>query len=329
MLYASGFVAGDPFIWMKVGRRSMLIMSDLEFGRAREQSKVDEVLSLSEIDRRLRKGDAKKRVAWADIIAAVLKDHGASAVKVPGSFPLSMAESLRKRKIDVSVKEGLFFPERAVKSPREVAAIEQAQRATEEAVEAAVVVLRRSKPRGSKLYVNGDCVTSELLKGVIHRELMDRECAGSRTIVAGGDQGCDPHNTGSGPIAPDRTVVMDVFPRSTRTMYYADMTRTVVKGKASPQVRKMYEAVREAQELGIAAVRPGADGLALHNKVKSVFDHLGYKTERRGGKMVGYFHGTGHGVGLDIHEAPWITSGGTPLPAGAVVTVEPGLYYPG
>lgn len=326
MLYASGFVAGDPFIYARLKGRSMLVMSDLELGRAKDESRVDEVVSYAGVEKKIKaKADRPGR---ADVIARVLADHGVAKVAVPDAFPLGLAVALRKRGV-TCVPTASLFPERAVKTAREVEAIEEAQRATEAGVEEAVELLRRSKPRGSKLVEGGEPVTSERLKTVIHRTLMDRECAATRTIVAAGDQACDPHCTGSGPIAPDTAIVMDVFPRSTRTHYHADMTRTVVRGKASAALRKLYEDVRIAQEEGLKKVRPGADGKTIHEETQKLFKTMGYETGPRNGKMVGYFHGLGHGVGLEIHESPWLTAGGTPLPEGSVVTVEPGLYYPG
>jgi Xaa-Pro aminopeptidase len=263
----------------------------------------------------------------AHVIERVLRDHGAGACTVPANFPLELADQLRARKIKVATRPHPFYPQRVLKTAAEVRAIEAAQRATEEAVEAALDLQRRARIRGHKIYSNGDVVTSELLKRVINVKLMERNCIAKNTIVAPGDQGCDPHNRGTGPVRPGQTLILDVFPRSGDSHYFADMTRTVVKGTPSPAARKLYAAVLEAQEAGIEAVRHGVNGRAVHEEVKKVFDRLGYKTEPRNGKMVGFFHGTGHGVGLDIHEAPSVSSRDSLLEAGAVVTVEPGLYY--
>ncbi len=322
LFYATGFLVGDPVPFVQVGRRKMLVLSDLEIGRGREQAEVDEVLSLSELNRSIGKGATVARV-----IARVLRDHGASACTVPANFPLELADQLRRLRVRVTAKPHPFYPGRLLKSAGEIRAIEGAQRATEEAVEGALELLRRSKIRGHKIHHRGEVVTSESLKRVINVALMERNCVAKNTIVAPGDQGCDPHNRGSGPIRPDQTLILDVFPRSGDSHYFADMTRTVVKGTATPAVRRLYAAVKEAQEGCIRGVRHGVNGKALHDEVKAHFERLGYKTEPRNGKMVGYFHGTGHGVGLDIHEAPSIGTRDSLLEAGAVVTVEPGLYY--
>ena len=322
LMYATHFLVGDPIVFVQVGKRKMIVLNDLEIGRGRDEAEVDEVLSLSEIVKRVGKG-----ATMAHVIERVLRDHGCASCTVPANFPLELADQLRKRRIRVAAKPHPFLPGRLLKTPGEIRAIEAAQRATEEAVEDAINLLRRSKIRGHKIYHRGEVVTSELLKRVINVKLMERNCVAKNTIVSSADHGCDPHNRGTGPVRPDQTLILDVFPRSGDSHYFADMTRTVVKGVPSDAVRKLYSAVHEAQEVGIAGVRHGVNGKDVHAEVKKVFDRLGYKTEPRGGKMVGFFHGTGHGVGLDIHEAPSIGARDSTLETNAVVTVEPGLYY--
>jgi Xaa-Pro aminopeptidase len=322
LFYATKFLVGDPVAYVEAGSKKMLVLNDLEIGRGRDEAKVDEILSLSDLTRSIGKG-----CTMAHVIAKVLRSNGLSACTVPGNFPLELADQIRAQKIKVEPKVGSFYPQRLLKTPQEIKAIEAAQRATEDAVHEALNLLRRAKIRGNKIYSKGEVVTSELLKRVINVALMERNCIAKNTIVAGGDQGCDPHNRGTGPIRPDQTLILDVFPRSGDSHYFADQTRTVVKGKASPAIKRLYAAVLEAQEVGIDAVRHGVNGRAVHDEVKKVFDRLGYKTEPRNGKMVGFFHGTGHGVGLDIHEMPSVGSRDSILEAGAVVTVEPGLYY--
>jgi Xaa-Pro aminopeptidase len=157
---------------------------------------------------------------------------------------------------------------------------------------------------------------------------MERECVAQHTIVACGIQACDPHNQGSGPLYADQPIVFDVFPQSSRTRYFADMSRTVVKGRASDGMKRLYDAVREGQQWGVEQVRAGMDGKAIHEGICERFAARGFETGMRDGRMQGFFHGTGHGVGLDIHEAPRVGKVNHLLQAGEVVTIEPGLYYP-
>ncbi|MEK7350753.1 MAG: M24 family metallopeptidase, partial [Nitrospirota bacterium] len=149
------------------------------------------------------------------------------------------------------------------------------------------------------------------------------------TIVAGGEQACDPHNEGSGPLPAHRSIIFDVFPRSATNRYFADMSRTVVRGTPSPELKRLYQTVLDAQEEAITKIKDGADGKRIHQGILRRFEKAGYQTGLVNGRMQGYFHGTGHGVGLDIHEMPRISRTGSLLQEGHVVTVEPGLYYPG
>jgi Xaa-Pro aminopeptidase len=123
-------------------------------------------------------------------------------------------------------------------------------------------------------------------------------------------------------------IIIDIFPRSQKTGYFGDITRTVVKGRASEAVRKLYYTVARAQDVAFGKMELGAPGADVHNAVKEFFDAEGYKTGRRNGRMQGFFHGTGHGLGLEVHETPRVSANSNDLlRAGHVVTVEPGLYY--
>jgi Xaa-Pro aminopeptidase len=145
--------------------------------------------------------------------------------------------------------------------------------------------------------------------------------------VAGGDQACDPHERGYGPLKANSLIILDIFPRVAATGYFGDLTRTVVRGRASEQQRRLWETVNAGQALALRKMKPGVDGLTLHNEIKKFFADQGYPTELRNGQNVGFFHGTGHGLGLEIHEHPRFQK--TVFKVGQVLTVEPGLYYPG
>jgi len=304
-------------------------MSDLELDRAKEQARVDEVLGYSAYEAKARERiGADRQPMLVDVLAVVFEEHGVTEVLVPASFPVEQADRLRERGVRVTWKRDPFFEERTVKRADEVAAIEATQRATERAVAKALDVLRQSDIRGDRLYWQGEVLTVEALRRVMHLSLMEDECLGQHTIIAPGVQGVDPHNEGSGPVLPNQSLVLDVFPRSIRTRYFADMTRTVVRGRASDGLKRMYDAVLAAQLRGIELCREGADGGEVHAEVNAVLERAGFQTGMVDGRMQGFFHGTGHGVGLDIHEPPRVSKAGSPLRSGHVVTVEPGLYYP-
>ncbi|HET7625976.1 MAG TPA: M24 family metallopeptidase, partial [Verrucomicrobiae bacterium] len=175
----------------------------------------------------------------------------------------------------------------------------------------------------------GAPLTSEKLRGIIETAILQTCGVANRTIVAGGRQGCDPHESGHGPLRANETIILDIFPRSQKTGYFGDITRTVVRGHASEAIRKLYDTVLRGQKLAFEKVRANCATAEVHKTVQDFFESQGYKTGKRNGRMEGFFHGTGHGLGLDIHEAPRMGSNSTGiLKTGMVVTVEPGLYYP-
>ncbi len=327
LYYACRFLAPDAFVYLEVGGRKILLMSDLEVDRARAQARVDEVLSLSEWEAKAKQRWAQPRLT--DTVSLLLEGYGVKAVEVPADFPLEAADRLRERGVTVTARSHPFFPQRLIKTAEEVAAIEQTQRHTEAALEAALNVLRASDVRGDAVIWKGRPLTSEDLKKIVNVTLMENDCIAEHTIIACGEQGVDPHNQGSGPIRPNQGIIFDIFPRSSETRYFADMTRTVVKGKASDELRRIYDAVLAAQLRGIELIRAGASGAAVHTEVSRALEARGYTTGVVNGRNQGFFHGTGHGVGLDIHEPPRVSRLDQLLEAGQVVTVEPGLYYPG
>jgi len=328
LYYATRFMAPDPFIFLEVKGERMVVMSDLEIDRARSQATVDRVLSYAELEAQVR-AQGVSAPGTVEIVHAVLHPHGIKRLLVPTNFPYGHAAKLQELGYQLESRLEPFFERRAIKTDEEVRHIEDSQRATEEAVAAAHDALRAASPRDGVLWLDGAPLTSERIKKLINVKLMEQDCVAQHTIVAGGEQACDPHHEGSGPLPVDRSIIFDVFPRSAQTRYFADMSRTVVRSKPSPELKRLYRVVKDAQEAAIAEIRDGADGTKIHQGICDRFEAAGYKTGQVNGRMQGYFHGTGHGVGLEIHEAPRISRKGSILQEGQVVTVEPGLYYPG
>ncbi|CUS38090.1 M24 family metallopeptidase [Candidatus Nitrospira nitrificans] len=328
LYYATRFMAPDPFIYLEIKGERVMVMSDLEMDRARTQASVDRVLSYSDIEQKAKKQGIKDPTA-VDIVHVVLKESKIRRLSVPANFPIIHAARLQERGYSLKPKRDPFYEQRVVKTAEEVRHIEDAQRATEEAVAAAHAMLRRAEVKDEQLWLDGAVVTSERIKKLVNVKLMERDCIAQHTIVAGGEQACDPHNEGTGPLPAHRSIIFDVFPRSATSRYFADMSRTVIRGKASVELKRLYGVVKDAQEDAIDKIKDGADGMKIHQGICARFEKAGYKTGLVNGRMQGYFHGTGHGVGLDIHEAPRISRTGSLLQEGHVVTVEPGLYYPG
>jgi Xaa-Pro aminopeptidase len=329
MLYAVGMFVPDPFIYFRIRGRDYIVMSDLEIDRARRASPHCRVLSLNHLQERLRRTGIKSPGhAW--VIRAVLRDQRVRRVFVPANFSLGLAEELKRLGISVKVPRGGLFPQRESKSPAEVKKISAALAMAEIGMAEAMQVLRAAKiARDHRLIYHNVPLTSEKLRSVIDTAVLQASGLAANTIVAGGKQGCDPHERGFGPLRANEPIIIDIFPRSQKTGYFGDITRTVVRGHASEGVRRLYQTVLAGQKLALRKVRAGVPTIEVHRAIQEFFEQQGYKTGKRGGHMEGFFHGTGHGLGLEIHEAPRLGTHSTgKLECGHVVTIEPGLYYP-
>jgi Xaa-Pro aminopeptidase len=327
MLYATRMFVPDPFIFLQQNGKRTIVLSDLEIDRGRKQAQADEILAYSEFEREVQ-GKAKKAPPFDKVLSHFLRKRAVKSAVVPANFPLGYAQELSRAKIKLEATNGLFWPEREAKTEDELRMMRRALSITEKGMARAIEVLSACKARrGKRLDWFGRVLTSEMLRAEIDSAILHAGGLPANTIVAGGDQACDPHERGSGPLFADSLIILDIFPRDASTGYYGDMTRTVVRGRASEEQRRVYDTVRKGQELALKKMKPGVDGLELHNEVKQFFTDQGFPTEVRNGRQVGFFHGTGHGLGLEIHEIPRFQK--TVFKPGQVLTVEPGLYYPG
>jgi Xaa-Pro aminopeptidase len=327
LLYATGFMAPAPFLFVEVRGERTITASDLEFDRARATARDCRVLAWMEFARKL---EPRGQAPAADVIALVLRKLRVKRARVPRQFPLGLAHELAQRGIDCVPAPEPFWPERALKRPDEVRAIEASLRAAEAGLQAGIEALRACAiGRDGYLRRDGRRFTADDLRTVVNQRILALGCMPARTICAPGDEAVDPHEVGHGPIRANQPVVMDIFPRSESTGYFGDMTRTVVRGRASERLKEVYALVHEGVKLGHSRVRPGAAGNDIHQAIQALFESRGYRTGVKDGRMQGFFHGTGHGLGLEIHEAPSIGKRPDVLQAGHVVTVEPGLYYLG
>ena len=329
LYYATRFRAPGTFFFLWTSRARIAVMSDLELDRAKTQARVDQVLSHTVFVEQLRR-QGQERPATHQVLLAVLQELGLQRLQVPSEFPFELADQLRQAGIQLQVGPTPLFPQRQLKTSEELQAIRRSLHAAERAMEAAIQTLRRASVGDDQvLYTEGQVLTAQRLKQIIHHCLLDEDCTAQRTIVACGEQGCDPHQEGSGPLRAGQTLILDIFPQSALSGYFGDITRTVVKGRAPEAVRTLYETVQQGQELALGRIRAGAEGGSIHQGVQDFFTGQGYATGEKEGQRQGFFHGTGHGLGLEIHEAPRIGPRVPAMQAGQVVTGEPGLYYRG
>jgi len=327
MLYATRIFIGDPFIFLQQNGKRTLVLSDLEIDRAKKNAKADEFVMFSQLEREVQ-GKAKKAPPYEKVLAHFLTKRGVRRAKVPANFPLGFANEIKQKGIALETSEGLFWPAREKKTAEEIRLLERALRITETGMKRGMEILKASKPgAGKKLKWSGKTLTSEILRAEIDSAILRAGGVPTNTIVAGGDQACDPHERGFGPLQANSLIILDIFPRDAKTGYWGDMTRTVVRGRASEQQRKLWEAVKAGQALALKRIKAGVDGMSVHKAITELFDRRGFPTEVRNGRRVGFFHGTGHGLGLEIHEYPRLQK--VTLKAGQCLTVEPGLYYPG
>jgi Xaa-Pro aminopeptidase len=264
----------------------------------------------------------KEKNPWKAAAQMIVGQTGKTLLVSP-SLPAALLRALEES-ARVIVDEGTIEKVRAKKTPEEIRLIQTVQKKTERAMELGISLIRNATTKKGILYHDGAPLTSELVRTAMHKQLMDDGCRAVETIISCGEDSAFPHIIGSGPLRDNQPIVIDMFPRDEATGYYADMTRTVSKGKPDRQIIDMYEAVKEAQQIGISRIKAGVSGAEAHTAVVDYFKSRGYESDTRG-----FIHNLGHGVGLQVHELPTIGAAGTTLKEGFVVTVEPGLYYPG
>jgi Xaa-Pro aminopeptidase len=329
MLYATGVFVPDPFIYFRIDGHCHVVVQDMEVNRLRKRAQHCRVLSYNQCLEKV--GRKTKPPALAKVINFLLRERGLRKIFVPASFPHGLARDLRNHKIKIRVAKNGVFPEREFKNADEIKKISAALMMAEVGLAEGLQALKTSKiGRDGKLVYHGNPLTSEKLRAVMDTAILQAGGWPRHTIVAGGRQACDPHEPGHGPLRANEPIVLDVFPRSQRTGYFGDITRTVVRGRASEPVRRLYDTVLRAQEIAFEQLKPKVKAADVHAAVQKFFDTEGFKTTKKRGRMQGFVHGTGHGVGMEIHEAPRMAKASRDVLAiGQVVTVEPGLYYPG
>lgn len=327
MLYATKFFAPDAFIFLERNGKRTLVLSDLEIDRGRKQAEADEILPYSQFEKEVQ-GTSRQAPGFEKVLAHFLVREKVKSALVPARFPLGFARELAAHQIRVEPAGELYWPARETKTEAEQRQLRKALEITEAGMARGIEVLKKSKSgKGGKLEWSGHVLTSEILRAEIDSAILRAGGLPANTIVAGGEQACDPHERGHGPLKANSLIILDIFPRSATSGYYGDMTRTVIRGKASDAQRRLWETVNAGQALALKKMKPGVDGLKLHLEIKQFFADQGYPTEIRDGRQTGFFHGTGHGLGLEIHEFPRFQK--TTFKVGQVLTVEPGLYYPG
>lgn len=318
MRYLTRFITTDPVMYIrKTGESGYIIVSQMEYQRAEQEAAAG---VMTRADAGLLTILEEEKDQWR-ALARMAAGHAGGKVLVPPALPYALGYHLDAL-AGVITDTGTIASMRAKKSRHEVKAIERVQRSADRAMAHAIDCIRKSKPRNGVLWHDGKPLTSERIRSEMHSLLMQRGCLAKDTIVSCGRDTAVPHARGTGPLYEGEPVVIDIFPSDERTGYYSDMTRTIVKGDPSPEIRDMYDAVTAAHDLAASRIKPGVSGEEAYQAVVDLFSSRGYRKGREG-----FTHSLGHGVGLEVHELPSLGPGGGQLSRGNVVTNEPGLYY--
>ena len=324
----------DPFLYAEVGGARHVVVGSLEIPRL-EALGLDGLHPYEEYgsDDLIAEGRSYLEVRRKIPVRAV-KRLGVTAAVVPPTFPVWLADRLRAEGVELTVDDEQFAERRRVKTTAELEGIRRAQRAAEAGMDAARDLLRRSEPAGESLVTGGEPLTVEQIKSAMAGAFAAAGTSADEFIVAPGAQGAVGHDMGSGPVRPGVPIVIDVWPRDAETACYADMTRTFVVGDVPDEVARWHGLCKQALDAAAAAIHDGAPARGVYDVTCDIFEAAGEPTQRtkEPGRTLaeGFFHGLGHGVGLEVHERPamGLASRDT-LRAGDVVTVEPGLYRQG
>ncbi|MCW4035205.1 MAG: Xaa-Pro peptidase family protein [Candidatus Bathyarchaeota archaeon] len=337
MYYLTSFLAPDPFVFLKkVDAPPTIVVNQMEYPRAQKQSNVKDVRSYFDYNYLTAIKSAKDpQLGAIQFLAEVVKKElGKVKICVPPNFPLMVADVLRKSGLNIVPMFGVVEKARETKDQQEVTTIKQVQQVNEKVTSQAIELIADSEVGANKtLMLNNEPLTVGRLKSFFGNKLSENGCIPEEDIiVACGPKSSDPHYVGApeDKLKAGQPIILDIYPRSIRQRYWTDMTRTVVKGKASNKLKQMFEAVQEAKNVSLDAIHAGANASHVYGLCCDVLEKHGYQTTRGGKKVtVGMTHTLGHGVGLQIHESPRLGEfSDFALNEHNVVTVEPGVYDP-
>ena len=308
----------------------VLILREIEMDRAKKHARADHVYGYSDFAPESGlSGD--RDTAAAQSTTECLRRNGITTVIADRTLPLLYVNEMQTAGIHVELDADMGVTDRRVKDDEEIKHLRYAQQVTEEVMQMACETVASATPGSDGiLKVGTEVLTSERLRSMIDTFLLERNFYNPPCIVAGGSDGGDCHELGSGPLRTGQPIIIDIFPLNKETMYNGDCTRTVVHGEVPEEITKMHMAVVAAKEAATKATKAGATGEDVHLETIRVLKERGYEeglpTENDPKTFCSMPHGTGHGIGLDVHEPPLLDRNGATLLAGDVVTIEPGLY---
>jgi len=326
-------VVPDPFLYLERDGERHVVITPFEVERVQGhdglQPHAHEEFGWDDL---VKQGIPMEEVELGTAVRAV-KELGVEKAVVPATFPVELADRLRAEGVEITPDRETFVQRRRVKSEAELEGIGRAQRGAEAGMDAARELFRRAEERDGSLLLDGEPLTCERVKNAIQQAFTELNLLCEEFIVSHGAQTAIGHEMGFGEIKPNEPIVLDLWPRDRESSCYADMTRTFVIGEPSEELATYQKLVYEALQRSLAAVKPGVAGRDVYVVASELFHEAGYPTglHKKDGEVLenGFFHGLGHGVGLEVHEQPWLSRYPGELVEGDVITLEPGLYRNG
>ncbi len=326
------FSVGDSAFFTQLpDGKTILLVRDIEMDRAKRLARADRIGCASDFTP---EGglDGDRDTALAQAGAECLRQAGVKEVQVDRTLPFLFANEIQKAGIRLEYDSNFGVLERRLKNEEELGHLREAQKITEGAMEMACSLIACAPAdAGGILQHDGIPLTSERVRQLISRFVLDHDCTTLHdSIVVTIPHVADCHHFGTGPLHKDLPVIVDIFPTHNHTHYCGDCTRTVVNGDPSDVIRDMHACVLKAHQAGCEALRPETTGQTVHEAVVEVIRaegyHMGQPPDDVDEEYIGMRHGTGHGIGLDVHEPILLATGGGKILEREVFTVEPGLY---
>ncbi len=329
LFYVTEFKSEDPFFYMITkNNEELILISDMEKNRAINESRVKNIITYSELNYFELSRKYGYIISIIYILERLFTSYSAKKIGISDSFPLKYYTLLTRKNSQFIYKvvNSPIKDMRAIKNKYEIKYISESIKAAESGMRASINYLKKCTYDNDYIYYNNKIVTGNKILSIIDKKLLEKGCYGINTIVSGGKDTENPHGNTNGILESNKPIIIDIFPRNRFSLYYGDMTRTVIVGKASYKLKNIYDTVKKSQLEAIKLIRPGISFLDIHNKACEIIEDDGYKTLKSGSKT-GFIHSIGHGVGLDVHEFPFVFNDSV-LQEGNIITVEPGIYCP-
>ena len=321
----------DPFLYVARGDEALVLTNGLELAR------IQETLPRALVQLRdgfgwfeLLEAGMSREEAELEVSVRALREWGIEEAVVPGDLPVAVADRLRAEGLRLEVDSAAVQDRRRVKSPAELDGIRRAQRAAEAGMAAAEALIRGASHAGDDLEHEGEPLTAETVRAAVRAACAAAGAPAPPDIMVVSLRAGGGHDPGSGPLPAGLPITVDLWPRDDASGCWADMTRTFVNGEVTAAVAALRDVARAALEAARDAARPGITGRALYDVAAEIVEQAGFPTQRTRtpGETLshGFYFGLGHGVGLEVHEAPGLgLAGGETLVAGDVVAIEPGV----